>query len=84
MLVIVNDDGTWTVTVTDVPDGDTTITAKAGDDEATVTVTVSAPDTSAFVLQGAGCSSAPSTPNNSAGILLLTLVGGLVLRRKRR
>lgn len=85
VTVTVGPDGTWSATVDNVPNGETTITAKSGNDETTVTVTVVPPtDNSAFVLRGAGCSSASTQPAAPSVMMTIMLLMGLCLRRRRR
>lgn len=80
----VGDDGMWSTTVTGVPDGATTIEARAGDRQASIGVTVSAPDASTtYFVSGGGCSSTGGAP--VSGMLLWVMLGLFVgVRRRKR
>ena len=80
--VTVGEDGTWMTTFDNLPEGDNTITAKAGDDEVTVTVTVNT-DSREFILLGNGCSSTNGQPTDMLWLLVIGLVLGLRRRRQR-
>ena len=80
----VDENGDWTVTFDDVPEGNQTIDANSGDTVApSINITV-VPESasSAFILRGAGCSSTHSSPTSS--LWLLGLLGLLLIRRRRR
>lgn len=81
----VDENGDWTVTFDNVPSGDTTVTAKSGDKEATVNVKVVDPPAAAqFTVTGGpgGCSAAPGQAP-SLPVLLLVVLGFIGLRRRR-
>ncbi len=84
--VTIGEDGTWSVTLTDLPAGETLLTATSGDDSASVTVTILLPETPpvGLILEGGGCTSAPGAPAHPWA--LLALMGGalVTLRRRRR
>lgn len=85
-MVLVDEQGNWSVTIDNVPEGSQTITAKSGDEQLSITIDVISADSTSYILLGGGCSSAPTTPS-MPGSLLVLVVGmlfGLGRRRARR
>lgn len=83
--VVVGEDGTWSTTIDNVPEGTTTITAKSGDKEVEVVVIVERNDPSdvTYKVVGGACTSTPAPAPSPLWLLVAFGVIGLWRRRTR-
>ncbi len=79
----IGDDGTWSVTFTEVAPGATTITAVSGDQTVTANITVSAPVVDEQIVSGSGCGCASAGGTPDAALPLWMMIAGFAFWRRR-